>query len=192
MSAEKHVDLSNGVSMPMIGYGTWPIPDGDAEQMVVAAIDAGYRLIDTAEMYRNEEGVGRGLRAGGVERDELFVTTKLSQRWHGYEEAQEAFANQLQTSRARLSRLVPDPLAESESGEVRRRLARDDRVAAAGKSQGDRSLQLQAVPPTATHRRDRGGPPRQSDPAQSLGGAGGGTGVPQPTWHRHRVVGTDR
>jgi 2,5-diketo-D-gluconate reductase A len=92
MSAEKHIVLSNGVSMPVIGYGTWPIPDGDAERMVVAAIAAGYRLIDTAEMYRNEEGVGRGLRSSGVERGELFITTKLSQRWHGYQEAQEAFA----------------------------------------------------------------------------------------------------
>jgi 2,5-diketo-D-gluconate reductase A len=93
MSIEEQIDLSNGVSMPVIGYGTWPIPDRDAERMVAAAIDAGYRLIDTAEMYRNEEGVGRGLRASGVERDELFVTTKLSQRWHGYDEAQEAFAH---------------------------------------------------------------------------------------------------
>jgi len=92
MSAENHVDLSNGVSMPLIGYGTWPIPDRDAEKMVAAAIEAGYRLIDTAEMYRNEDGVGRGLRASGIDRDEVFVTTKLSQRWHGYEEAQEAFA----------------------------------------------------------------------------------------------------
>lgn len=92
MSAEKHIVLSNGVSMPVIGYGTWPIPDGDAERMVVAAIAAGYRLIDTAEMYRNEEGVGRGLWSSGVERGELFITTKLSQRWHGYQEAQEAFA----------------------------------------------------------------------------------------------------
>jgi len=92
MSAEGQVELFNGVSMPVIGYGTWPIPDRDAEGMVAAAVDAGYRLIDTAEMYRNEEGVGRGIRASGVERGELFVTTKLSQRWHGYQEAQEAFA----------------------------------------------------------------------------------------------------
>jgi len=91
-SAEHHVELFNGVSMPVIGYGTWPIPDRDAESMVGAAVEAGYRLIDTAEMYRNEEGVGRGLRASGVERGDLFVTTKLSQRWHGYQEAQEAFA----------------------------------------------------------------------------------------------------
>ena len=93
MGAGDQVELFNGVSIPVIGYGTWPIPDRDAERMVAAAVEAGYRLIDTAEMYRNEEGVGRGLRASGVERGELFVTTKLSQRWHGYQEAQEAFAN---------------------------------------------------------------------------------------------------
>lgn len=85
--------LSNGVAMPLIGYGTWPIPDREAENLVAAALDVGYRLIDTAEMYRNEEGVGRGIRASGIDRDEVFVTTKLSQRWHGYEEAQQAFAN---------------------------------------------------------------------------------------------------
>ena len=87
------VRLSNGVAMPVIGYGTWPIPDRDAEKMVVSAIEVGYRLIDTAEMYRNEEGVGRGLRTSGIERDQVFVTTKLSQRWHGHQEAQQAFDN---------------------------------------------------------------------------------------------------
>jgi 2,5-diketo-D-gluconate reductase A len=92
MSTEQ-VDLANGVAMPVIGYGTWPIPDRDAEKMVVSAIEVGYRLIDTAEMYRNEEGVGRGLRTSGIERDQVFVTTKLSQRWHGHQEAQQAFDN---------------------------------------------------------------------------------------------------
>jgi len=92
MSTEQ-VDLANGVAMPVIGYGTWPIPDRDVEQMVMSAIEVGYRLIDTAEMYRNEEGVGRGLRTSGIERDQVFVTTKLSQRWHGHQEAQQAFDN---------------------------------------------------------------------------------------------------
>jgi 2,5-diketo-D-gluconate reductase A len=63
-----------------------------AEAAVAEAIRAGYRLIDTAYMYGNEKGVGRGLRAGGVAREELFVTTKLNGEWHGYAEAQEAFA----------------------------------------------------------------------------------------------------
>ena len=56
-------------------------------------IEAGYRLIDTAENYRNEGGVGRAIRTSGIDRDELFVTTKFNKRWHGVEEAQQAFAN---------------------------------------------------------------------------------------------------
>ncbi|HEU4917736.1 MAG TPA: aldo/keto reductase [Acidimicrobiia bacterium] len=91
MTSIPTIDLSNGVPIPMIGFGTWPIPDRAAEGLVAAAIETGYRLIDTAEMYRNEEGVGRGVRASGIDRSEIFVTTKLSQRWHGFDEAQQAF-----------------------------------------------------------------------------------------------------
>jgi len=87
-----YIELANGVTMPQIGFGTWPIPDRKAEQMVAAAIETGYRLIDTAEMYDNEGGVGRGIKAGGVVREDIFVTTKLSQRSHGRREAQLAFA----------------------------------------------------------------------------------------------------
>lgn len=87
------IDLGNGVTVPIIGYGTWPIGDREVEPMVAAAIEAGYRLIDTAEMYRNEEGVGRGIRTSGVDRSEVFLTTKLSERWHGFAEAQQAFVN---------------------------------------------------------------------------------------------------
>jgi 2,5-diketo-D-gluconate reductase A len=65
--------------------------DGEAERIVTAAIEAGYRLIDTAENYRNERGVGRAIRASGVDRAEIFVTTKLNARWHGFAEAQRAF-----------------------------------------------------------------------------------------------------
>jgi 2,5-diketo-D-gluconate reductase A len=79
--------------MPTIGFGTWPIPDRKAADMVTAAIEAGYRLIDTAEMYRNEAGVGEGVRASGVDRSEIFITTKLTERWHGFDEAQQAFEN---------------------------------------------------------------------------------------------------
>jgi 2,5-diketo-D-gluconate reductase A len=87
------VRLANGVEMPMLGFGTSPLDDRDAERMVRAALAAGYRLIDTAENYGNEAGVGRAIRAGGVDRDEVFVTTKLNERWHGYAEAQQAWAN---------------------------------------------------------------------------------------------------
>jgi 2,5-diketo-D-gluconate reductase A len=87
-----YLELVNGVAMPPIGYGTWPIGDREAEPMVAAAIETGYRLIDTAELYHNEGGVGRGIRASGVDRSDVFVTTKLSQRSHGRHEAQQAFA----------------------------------------------------------------------------------------------------
>ncbi|HYY07485.1 MAG TPA: aldo/keto reductase [Actinomycetota bacterium] len=79
--------------MPVLGLGTSPLNDAETERIVAAALDVGYRLIDTAENYRNEAGVGRGIRASGIDRDEVFVTTKLNKRWHGYEEAQQAWSN---------------------------------------------------------------------------------------------------
>jgi 2,5-diketo-D-gluconate reductase A len=85
------VTLANGVEMPALGLGTWPMNDRDAESAVGAAIDAGYRLFDTAENYRNERGVGRGIRASGIGRGEVFITTKFNGNWHGYEKAQQAF-----------------------------------------------------------------------------------------------------
>lgn len=85
------VRLPHGADLPRIGLGTWPMDSAEAERVVADAIGAGYRLIDTAEAYGNEEGVGRGLRAGGVARDELFVTTKFDSRWHGVDLAVQAF-----------------------------------------------------------------------------------------------------
>jgi 2,5-diketo-D-gluconate reductase A len=92
MTAVPTVALTDGVAMPALGFGTSPMGDDQAESAVTEAIRAGYRLIDTAENYRNESGVGRGIRASGVDRDELFVTTKLNKRWHGEAEAREAWA----------------------------------------------------------------------------------------------------
>jgi 2,5-diketo-D-gluconate reductase A len=69
--------LSTGKPMPILGFGTWQISDADAEPSVLHALQNGYRHIDTATGYENEEGVGRGLRASGVDRDEVFVTTKM-------------------------------------------------------------------------------------------------------------------
>ncbi|MCG5213911.1 aldo/keto reductase [Streptosporangium soli] len=85
-------DLVNGASIPRIGLGTWPMSDAEAEKAVAQAVELGYRLVDTAYAYGNEVGVGRGLRASGVPREELFVTTKLNGEWHGHDAAQEAFA----------------------------------------------------------------------------------------------------
>ena len=75
------VSLANGVEMPLLGLGVWQISDGEqTEDAVGWALEAGYRHIDTAQLYRNEEAVGRAVRLSGVDRDEVFVTTKLQPR----------------------------------------------------------------------------------------------------------------
>jgi 2,5-diketo-D-gluconate reductase A len=84
--------LRGGVAMPQLGLGTWPMSSREVERAIVAAVEAGYRLFDTAYAYDNEEGVGRGVRACGIPREELFVTSKLNGPWHGYEGVQEAWA----------------------------------------------------------------------------------------------------
>ena len=77
--------LSNGVGIPCIGFGTWQTPDGDvAVRSVACAIEAGYRHIDTAQAYGNEESVGKGIRESGIDRKDLFVTTKLWNSNHSY------------------------------------------------------------------------------------------------------------
>jgi diketogulonate reductase-like aldo/keto reductase len=71
------IRLNNGIDMPGLGFGTWKMTDAEAESSVRAAIEAGYRLIDTATLYGNERGVGKAVRESGLPREELFVTTKL-------------------------------------------------------------------------------------------------------------------
>jgi 2,5-diketo-D-gluconate reductase A len=93
VNAVPTITLANGVGMPALGLGTSPMGDEETEATVTAALRTGYRLVDTAENYGNERGVGRGIRASGVDRDEVFVTTKFNERWHGFEEAQQACAN---------------------------------------------------------------------------------------------------
>jgi 2,5-diketo-D-gluconate reductase A len=74
---EMHVEIAPGVSMPLLGLGTWEARGRSAESAVARALDVGYRHIDTARAYRNEAEVGRALAASGVARDEVFVTTKM-------------------------------------------------------------------------------------------------------------------
>lgn len=86
--------------MPQLGLGTWPMDDAQAATAVSHAIDIGYRLIDTAENYGNETGVGEGIRRASVPRGDLFVTTKFNKRWHslsGVREACEASLRRLGT-----------------------------------------------------------------------------------------------
>ena len=82
--------LTNGFHIPQFGLGTWPMDDATVERAVPTAVEAGYRLFDTAENYENERGVGRGLRAAGVPREELFVTTKFNKKWHSVDGVRQA------------------------------------------------------------------------------------------------------
>lgn len=81
--------------MPQFGYGVWQIPDEEAAHAVGAAIAAGYRSIDTAAIYGNEEGVGRGIAASGIAREDLFITTKLWNEKQGYDSTLKAFDRSL-------------------------------------------------------------------------------------------------
>src|SRR6478735_8168743 len=92
----KSVRLNNGVEMPILGFGVFQVKDeNECEQSVYEAIMAGYRLIDTAASYENEEAVGRAIKRSGVPREELFITTKLFIKSNGYEGAKKAFENSL-------------------------------------------------------------------------------------------------
>lgn len=79
------VTLNNSVKMPQIGYGVYQMPPVETERAVNDALSAGYRLIDTAAAYMNEEGVGAAIKKSGIAREELFVTTKLWVQDHGYD-----------------------------------------------------------------------------------------------------------
>lgn len=97
MSRTTCISLSNGVQMPQFGLGVWQSPVGEATANAVNwALQAGYRHIDTAAIYENEESVGEGIRASGVPRQEIFVTTKLWNSSQGYEAALQAFDVSLQ------------------------------------------------------------------------------------------------
>ena len=89
------VKLSNGVFMPMEGFGVFQIPEQECEQVIRNAIESGYRLIDTASSYQNEEAVGRAVKTCGIPREELFITTKAYIQEMGYENTMKAFEGSL-------------------------------------------------------------------------------------------------
>ena len=118
----KTVRLNNGIEMPMEGFGVFQIPEDRCEQAVKDAIDLGYRLIDTASSYQNEEAVGRAVAGCDVPREELFITTKAYIQQMGYEKTKQAFQESLD-------------FLESAGGIVQRR-----------KSAGHRRVQFSAGP----------------------------------------------
>ncbi|MHC5258164.1 aldo/keto reductase [Streptomyces sp. UC4497] len=85
------VTLNNGVEIPQLGFGVFQVPDDETTAAVTAALEAGYRSIDTAAIYGNETGVGRALAASGIAREDLFITTKLWNADQGYDATLAAF-----------------------------------------------------------------------------------------------------
>ena len=90
------VTLNNGEQMPQIGFGVFQVPNEETTTAVAAALKAGYRSIDTAAIYGNEEGVGKALAESGINREELFITSKIWISDMGYEQTLKAFDESLQ------------------------------------------------------------------------------------------------
>ena len=91
MNTSPLVTFNDGNTIPQLGYGVWQVEDSVAEKVVGQAFDAGYRHIDTAKIYGNEAGVGRAIAATSVPREDMFITTKVSNADQGYEETLKAF-----------------------------------------------------------------------------------------------------
>ena len=90
MSLAPTVTLAHGAAMPVLGLGTWPLLGEEGAAAVRTALETGYRLIDTAENYRNEDAVGQGLRESGVPREQVFLTSKFNRKWHSSDGARQA------------------------------------------------------------------------------------------------------
>ena len=92
---EKDLKLSNGRTIPVLAYGTWLIPNEDAAECVKNAIEAGYRHIDIAQAYGNEEGVGLGIKQSGIKREDIYITTKVMAEFKSYEYAKMSIEDSL-------------------------------------------------------------------------------------------------
>ena len=97
MSAVPAIGLNDGHSIPQLGFGVFQVPPPDTEAATTTALGAGYRHIDTAEMYGNERGVGDAVRAAGLDRSEVYITSKLNNGFHEPDVARRAFDETLAT-----------------------------------------------------------------------------------------------
>lgn len=96
MTLAPELKMSDGQTIPQIGLGTWPMKDQESAKVIAEAIEIGYRHFDSAVNYQNEAGVAEGMRASGVGREELFVTTKVPGRDHGYQETKASLEGTLE------------------------------------------------------------------------------------------------
>ncbi|MFF3910171.1 aldo/keto reductase [Streptomyces sp. NPDC001848] len=134
------VTLNNGVEIPQLGFGVFQVPDAETTAAVTAALEAGYRSIDTAAIYGNESGVGKALAGSGIARDDLFITTKLWNADQGYDATLKAFDASLAKLGLDYVDLYlihwPTPARDlyPESWKALEKLAADGRIRAAGVS----------------------------------------------------------
>src|SRR3978361_2018209 len=96
MPAVTDITLTNGVEIPQLGFGVFQVDPSETKDATLAALEVGYRHIDTAEMYGNEREVGEAVRASGIDRGDIFVTSKLNNSFHAYDDALGAFEQTLQ------------------------------------------------------------------------------------------------
>ena len=122
MSTIPTIDLNDGTRIPQLGFGVFQIEPDETAQSVQTALEIGYRHIDTAEMYQNEAGVGQGIRDAGLDRAEVYITSKLNNGYHKPDDARRAFDADAREARLRLCRPVPHPLAAADALRWRLRL----------------------------------------------------------------------
>ena len=192
MTQVPNIRLNNGVEIPQFGFGVYQVPPEETAKTVRAAFDAGYRHIDTAQMYGNEEGVGQALAESGLSRDEVFITTKLNNDGHSFDAA----VSRLDESLAKLRTdhvdlyLIHWPRPR---GRPLRRDVEGPREGA-GRREGplDRRLQLHGHQPGAARGGDRHRPGGQPDRAAPAAGPARAAQLPRGARHPDRGVEPDR
>src|SRR4051794_11383348 len=183
--------MLDGREVPAVGFGTYPHAGDDSRTTAVSALDAGYRLLDTALRYENEQGVGRAVREYDLPREEILVATKLAGRHHGYDETLEGFQESLDNLGLDYVDLYlvhwPLPRLDKyvDSWKAMIRLREEGLARSIGVSK------LHRGPPAPAGRRDRRGPgaePGRDAPVLPAGRAAGGA---RGTGHRHRELEPD-
>src|ERR1700709_2843291 len=97
MTSVPTITLNNGVEIPQLGFGVFQVPPAETKEATLTAFEVGYRHIDTAEMYRNEKGVGEAVRESGLKREDLFFGNKNHNSFHTHDVAMQAFDQTLET-----------------------------------------------------------------------------------------------
>ena len=138
---------ANGTKIPALAFGTWPLQGAEATEAVRHALELGYRHIDTAEAYENEDAVGAGLRASGLDRNDIFLTTKFQKQWQGRTDR-----HSKAPTPAWASAPTPSP---SSTGPTQTKTATLKR-AKASKTSARKAKSATGVSPTSSHTTSRG------------------------------------